>query len=636
MDNKKTFRKFNTGARSYNQKTRSASATIATEQPVRVYDFMSGTGYIDEVLIMSGAALPDSNQIPLLDTHNQSSVRAVLGSCRNLRIEGDKLAADVFFADTNSGKMLENQVRDGHLTDLSIGAAILEYENIPAGESMNLNGRNFDGPLRIITKWQPLEASACAIGADNQSTFRSKGNKNMETENTTTTDTQNQHTAGGGDDAAIMTERQRVKEIYEICRSNLGDFKHFAERFVQDGVSPDVARKKIFEHMQKTNPPIGPGAISIESTGMERAEDAIVDGLVMRAGTRIEKPARGAEDFRHASLVDIARFCLSQNYEVAHRARTLSPSQVIKEAMTRRTHTTSDYPYILANVGNKVLREAYINHPATFEAWTSKGSGRDFKEMSRVQISEAPDLLTINEGGEYIYGTFGESKEVFQITKKGRMYRTTWESLVNDDLSAFTRIPRAFVSAAKRGLNSAVYAQLTGNPNMSDGKALFHADHSNLEATSLNIGVVDTDNLSEARRAMRMQTGLQTEDPLNVEPKFLIVPAAQETTADIILNSTALPEDDKSSGVHNPWKGKLTLIVEPILDSNSTKAWYMAADPRVFDTIEIAYLDGQEVPYIEEREGWNVDAWEFKIKFCYGIKALDWRGLFMNPGEEDS
>jgi hypothetical protein len=637
---KKTFRKFS-ATKSYNKETRSASATIATEKPVRVYDFMSDTGFIDEVLIMDGAVLPDSGQIPLLDSHNQSSVRNILGSCRNLRIEGDRLAADLFFADTNAGKMLENQVRDGHLTDLSIGAAVIEFENIPDGQSKEFYGRLYQGPLRVVTQWEPMEASAVAIGADKYSTIRQRG-KNMDTDTTTTTttDTQNpqgQHIAGGAD--ALMAERQRVAEIYQICRSPLGDFKHFAEQFVRDGVSPDEARKKVMEHLARTNPPIGPGAIRIESTGMERAENAIIDGLVMRTGTRIEKPAPGAQDFRHASLVDIARFCLSENYEFAHRARAMSPSQVIKTAMVTRaagSHTTSDFPYILANVGNKVLRNAWDNHPATFEAWTAKGEGRDFKEMSRVQLSEAPDLLEVGEGGEYKAGSFSEDQTTFSIRKYGRMFRISFEAMVNDDTSAFSRIPQAFVKAAKRSLNSLVYSKLTGNPNMADGVALFHASHSNIETTSLNIGVVDTDNLSAARHAMRLQTGLQTDDPLNISPKFLIIPSAQETTADIILNSTALVEDDKSSGVNNPWRGKLIPIVEPLLDSTSEKAWYLAADPRLFDTIEVCYLDGIEHPYIESRDSFYTDTWEFKIRLCYAVAPIDHRGLFMNPGEEDS
>ncbi len=628
----KTFRKFR-APRTYNPERRTVSAVLATENPVDVYDFIGGGGQIGEILLMRGCRLPESKQLPLLDSHNQSSHRNILGSCRDLRIEGDKLVADLHFADDNGGQILEKQVRDGHLTDLSIGASLLEFENIPAGQSKEINGRLHRGPVRVVTRWQPMEASAVAVGADNKSTIRQKQRgenmDNDQTENRQDIDTHGFVDNTGGAAASIMAERQRVADIYEMCQ--IAGLDKFSQQFIQDGTSADTVRQKIFEYMKTHNKPIGAGAIATISDDRSPA-DAIADGLAMRAGAKIEKPAAGAEDFRHASLVDIARYTLSQSPEHRHTARTMSPAAVIREAMTKRTHTTDDYPNILANVGNKVLRNAYENHAATFEAWTSKGEGRDFKEMSRVQISEAPDLLEVGAGGEYLYGTFGESKEVFTIAKYGRLYRITWEAMVNDDVSAFSRIPRAFVASAKRGLNSAVYAILTANAAMSDGNSLFDSsNHGNL-ATGDDVGTLNTDNLSEARRAMRMQSGLNTTDPLNIEPKFLIVPAELETQADEVINTISGYDSEAGTGVTNPFYKKMTIITEPALDGTSTTGWYLAADPQRFDTIEVCYLDGIEIPYIEEKTGWNVDSWEFKIRFSYGVKALDWRGLYSNPG----
>ncbi|MGK6943844.1 Mu-like prophage major head subunit gpT family protein [Pseudomonas aeruginosa] len=76
------------------------------------------------------------------------------------------------------------------------------------------------------------------------------------------------------------------------------------------------------------------------------------------------------------------------------------------------------------------------------------------------------------------------------------------------------------------------------NPAMSDGKALFHADHSNLltgAASALSI-----DSLSKAKTQMATQKA-QVEKgkgrTLNIRPGFVLTPVALEDKANQIINS---------------------------------------------------------------------------------------------------
>ena len=64
----------------------------------------------------------------------------------------------------------------------------------------------------------------------------------------------------------------------------------------------------------------------------------------------------------------------------------------------------------------------------------------------------------------------------------------------------------------------------------------------------------------------------------------------------------------------------------------SETAWYLAASPNQIDTIEYAYLEGQQGAYIETRNGFDVDGVEIKCRLDFGAKAIDWRGLYKNPG----
>ncbi|WP_444911075.1 hypothetical protein [Microbulbifer sp. PAAF003] len=39
------------------------------------------------------------------------------------------------------------------------------------------------------------------------------------------------------------------------------------------------------------------------------------------------------------------------------------------------------------------------------------------------------------------------------------------------------------------------------------------------------------------------------------------------------------------------------------------------------DTIELFYLDGQQVPVLEEQNGWGIDSVEFKVRLDAATKA---------------
>jgi hypothetical protein len=347
----------------------------------------------------------------------------------------------------------------------------------------------------------------------------------------------------------------------------------------------------------------------------------------MRAGFNLEKPAPGADVYRVMNFADLADECLTA---AGVSTRGMSKSRMIAKALQGRAAYTGDFPNILANTANKVLNISYQTAPSTFELWCNITDGQDFKEMSRNQLSEAGELAEVPEHGEYTYGSFGESKEVFSIVKYGKLFAITREALINDDLGAFFRVPQQHAIAAKRKVNDAAYAVLTGNAQMGDGTALFHADHSNFVAGGSGAAPSEA-TLNAGRLAMRTQVGLKSV-VLNIAPQFLIVPAALETTADKLLNSLGDLADNKSSGVVNPFYKKLEPVVEAVLDTTDSAAWYLAASPRQVDTVEICFLGGKREPYLETKQGWNVDGVEYKVRVEFGAKSIDWRGLYMNDG----
>ena len=428
---------------------------------------------------------------------------------------------------------------------------------------------------------------------------------------------------------AIKAERERadnIKKDVEIAGLDQG----FAETLIKDDCSEDQARQRILAKMKESNPPVGAGRIQMGRDDQEKFRSAVVDGLAHRIGVRNEQPAEGFESFKAASIENIARQCLERN-GTDTRALT-SRDQVAREVLRQSASggfSTDDFSSIFLDVANKALMKAYQEAPATWRPWVNVVSASDFKTIYGVSLSEAPDLELVNEHGEYKSGEMSDRQESYSVGSYGKIVYLTRQMIVNDDLRAFARLPQLMGAAARRKEADLVYGKLTSNPTMSDSNALFSSAHNNLEGSDLSH--VDTAALQSARAAMRKQTG-PNGAILDLQPNFLLVPVAQETDAEVLLRSTALPQDQKSSGVYNPWANRLTPIAEPRLDNDSTDSWYLVADPNQVDTIEVAYLDGREAPYTEQETMFERDAIGYKVRHDLGVGVMDWRGFFKNPG----
>jgi hypothetical protein len=128
---------------------------------------------------------------------------------------------------------------------------------------------------------------------------------------------------------------------------------------------------------------------------------------------------------------------------------------------------------------------------------------------------------------------------------------------------------------------------------------------------------------------MRKQKSLTAKaadaEPLNLAPRYLVVSPDKEIEAAKMLTAVLATQ---TSNV-NVFAGTLELIVEARITGNT---WYLSADPALIDTIEYAYLEGEEGLYTEQRIGFEVDGIEIKGRVDFAAKAIDWRGLFMNPG----
>ena len=635
--------------RSINNEEKTATFTATTDQAAQVWDW-ERFDIIDEVLRMDGVVLPKSGQVPLLDSHSRYSVGDILGSAKDFdfgeRDGHESLETLVTFADDPASQAAFSKVRAGHLTDMSVGYRVLESTWVPDGERAVIQGREYTGPVKVATKWALKEVSLTPIGADSLAKVRAEYQQHQqiraaqaEPEQPTPTEEpqMTQETPltaedlGRAQNDAITQERTRCMQIRAKCKeAKLDDL---ADGLIERGVTVQEATDELFQAMVKK----APGPVQRIEVGADEADKfraAATDGLMLRAGHASDKPAPGADAFRGVDMAEIIRRCMERAGVPGARDITGNRRRIADMAVRAGTMSTSDFSAIFGNVVNKTLLKAYNEVPATWQPWVNVVSTSDFKTIHGIKLSEAPDLELVTEGGEYKFKSLAENQESYRPFKYGEILPLTWEMIVNDDLRAFTRVPALLGSATRRKESELVYGLLSsGNnnhgPTLADSAQLFKttSDRANLRQEGKAITAA---NLDAGRQLMWAQKGLKG-SRLNIQPKFLIVSPKNAMTAQVLLTSAGNTTAQLNAGVVNPMQNAFTSIVEArLLDWDSGEAWYLVADPSQVDTFECAYLDGYQQPQIETEAEFNRDVISWKVRHCFGVGCMDYRGFVMN------
>jgi len=426
--------------------------------------------------------------------------------------------------------------------------------------------------------------------------------------------------------AASPADTARAQRIGDIV--SMGGFgAELALDMITRGLTLDAALAEVLtkrKEQSEMNQPKHNG--HRPATIMLDARDKFVTGaaLALMAKTHLKGGERN--EFSSLSLTELARASIEIGGE---RVRLESRMDLVGRAFTMAgAHSTSDFAKILQNVQGKAALVGWEEAEETYPLFTRAGTLTDFKSSARVGLGLFSSLTKVQEGANYEFGTVGDRGETIALATYGRMIRITRQGILNDDLSILGDLPRKMGRAARRTIGDLVFAILTGNPNMADGVALFHATHGNLAASGAAPSVA---TLGAARAAMRVQKEAAGKPSLNIRPAYMLVPAALETTSMQLLSSLVDPTATKGMA-ENPVRGMAELIVDARLDDASTTAWYLAANPSMYDTIEVAYLDGVQAPYLEQQQMWTADGVEMKVRVDAGVAPLDFRTLYKNAG----
>lgn len=583
--------------KSLNRDTRTVEAILSTGADV------DRGGYIERLEI-SGRAIDLSElPVPVLDTHRRESTRDILGNLTAARVEGGLLVGTITISKRHEA--LLDDIEEGTLRNISVGYTINAFRD----EADRATGRL----VRIATGWTLKEASFVPIPADAGATVRS---------DTVTTPTQTAQAPAPVQttEAPAQMTRAQVNTEIRALRQTFGLPDAWANDLIDREATVEQARASAVEAVrQRPNTAISthtPGQVATGATP-ETFARAAGEALYCRANPSV-KPSDAAREFMGLSVIDLGRTILGR---AGILTTGMSPSTIVERMLS-----TSDFPAIMGDTVDRALRAGYQAAPSALKAVARKATARDFRRKTKLQISEAPTLEKVNEAGEFKHGALHDAKESYAIATFGRIIAVTRQLLVNDDVGAFTDMSAKWGEAAAdfeaQQLVDLLEAGSGAGPVMDDGKTLFHADHGNVAGSGATITVT---SLSNARLAMRKQKGLAGR-PINVRPRFLVVPPELELAAEQVLAAIQPTTTDDV----NPFGGKLELLVETRL--SSATRWYLVSDPATTEGLEYSYLQGEEGPQIETKQGFEIDGMAFKVRLDFGAAFLEHRGWYRNSG----
>lgn len=648
------------------------NVALSSEKPVVRYSWREDE-YYDEVLVHKREAIDLERAADGLVFLFNHITDQPIGRVYDVDLRGDGvLAGRVRFSESKQGQEYRQQVDDGTLKDVSIRYAIerREWHDKKEGE---------DRAVEYVTNWSIQEASLVTIPADTSVGIGRSQKPNRKEELKMSKRQSTPDGDNGQDDGVVVNmtkarklgekegatlERERqneIDEIFDFPRYSGALYQELRTQLKKGSYTIDECRGKLLELVGKEvdgddyrapEQQRADSAVHTHKPVVRLKEDRIDNqyrGLELALGETFgllsDSEQRDAEqsEFRGLSLAEIARVSVSM-MGVDSRGMTLR--DVVGYAMNPlaipAVHArnfygagTSVFTALVENIANKKMQAGFNEQLEVWRELVRIGQVSGFNQESRVDFSSFSGLDEIPEGSPYKRGSFVDGKEYIQAKKYGKEFGITREMIITNDIMSINRIPQEMGRAADRKIGDLVAAIFTGNPNLQDGTALFHSSRGNIISSGAGSPSVTQLDKMETAMATRKDANAAAHGQ-NISPSVLYVPKALKKTAIVLQNAAVDPEQlsSKNSGgtVPNPYADTFKVLSDARLDAASTTQWYATADPAIYDTIEVAFIDGNETPDLESQNGWSVDGVDWKVRLEVAAAALQGRTMMRNNG----
>ena len=567
----------------------------------------------------------------------------IFGGLTNARYEDGAIIAKLAIVDQESWAVakLRNSIRQGipNLFGFSIVATVMaDHKKDKQGEYLHINQINevmaVDMVARPAAGGHPIKATQSTQHPPNQD----EGNI-MDTETTTNDANQGAEQKAQSQSIAQYNVQPATDEHQTVSQRDLADMQKEldtlkneqaaaaqrldAQHKINQSALPEAAKQRLIAQAGTSGFDVD-AAITTESEYIASlSQSSPVHGLgggsvtvtqAEKMGEALDKIFDGTTGYGDLRSIKQAYTEMTGDIDVTGQSRHIRISQA----------TTQDFPNVLGDAIHRRMLKHY-NGLSQYEVWQSLVGTpiplTDYKQRIGLTLGGFGDLPTVSQNTDYgeLNGP-GENAETYTPQKRGGTYPVTIEMVKNDDVGLISKIPGKMAVAAKRTLNAFVLSLLTDNRTMSDGHAVFSAEHNNLSTTALSEAALEA-----ARIDMMAQKEGTSNADLGLLPAVMLVPPA--------LGATAYNMFKRTTNNDPTFVQQMQMKVIEVAAWTDPTDWYLLADPMQHESIELGFMDGQQEPTLFVQDmpnGGSVfyrDAITYKIRHIYGGQVVDYRGL---------
>ncbi len=544
----------------------------------------------------------------------------------------------------------------------SIGAETLQMEFIERGNTVKVNGRNFDGPVYVSRNTSLREFSFVALGADDQTSASIAAINTYPKESEMgfsqwlqangwdeTTLTENQktmlraihedetdddgddktpaetkvHASAPGFDLEEYTRQVRdvqVKEATRVANINAAVAKYGVSKIqIEEGREVPLAAhaiaqgwdaEKVELHALRVSRPTGP-AIHVAS-GAPADTTTIEAAICLAAGMpNVEKVFK--PEILEAAHSKLPGFGIQQALIMAATANGYAarPGERIHNGNLRAVMehafpprltaaSTMSLPGILSNVANKELLQGFTEENEQWREIAATKSVSDFKQVTSYRMLDNMEYEELAPDGTIKHGEIGEETYTRQAKTYAKMFSLTRTDIINDDLGAFDDLRQRLGRGAKKKFNNIFWKTILNNSSFyTSGRGNYISG----ATTNLATDGVGLEQGVTSFRKLRTPTG-DGKKRIGGRPDRLLIPPELEFIADRLYVSARINNDGPDANIHaNKYRPIVVdWLSDPEFTGFSATAWYLFRNPLDLASMTVSFLNGNQTPVVESAD----------------------------------
>jgi phage major head subunit gpT-like protein len=563
------------------------------------------------VIDLAGMSVP--SVVPIVFGHDYS-LESVLG--QGSASLGTELVIDgAILADSEAAGQVVRLGDKGYQWQASVGADVDEQTLVAAGDTITVNGRTFEGPVRIVTRSTLRECSFVTLGADAATAVTitaSQAGESLMNDETKAAD-------------GMPTGPMQSQEHYEDAPTGPSDVASAAPKIDVQSIREQIVAEVKGELLQSLRDNRGPAIHAskpqLDDDQVTIAAMQVVGGLGGKVEAKYGDSPMIEAAHKRSRTIGLQDVLLSAarkgGYDGVQKVNASNVAVVLRAAFA--THNISN---ILAATYGKYLLAGFEAVESVWEQISLVRPLNDLKAATGVRLDGGFVFDEVGNDGKLKSADAGDAARTLQAKTYGRMSSITRADIINDDLGALTAVPRRLGRGAALKFNQVFWAAFEASNSSYFQGAVAGSGN------ALAIGSVET--AYGAYRSLTDPDGA----PLGITPKILLVPVGLRITADKIQTGNTLLASSlgsTSSKVLEPQAnvlaGKFTIVDSAYLTSTST--WWLAADPADLPTMEVGFLNGQRQPTVEQAEA-DFDTLGIQVRgyFDFGVSKAESRACY--------